>query len=39
MKFSNGINWGIDLSSIKISEKDQMAPTLSMQLGRGKLPL
>jgi len=34
-----GIDWGADLASMKISEKDQMAPTLSMQLGRGKLPL
>ena len=33
-----GINWEIDLASIKISEKDRMAPTLSGQLGNGKLP-
>ena len=32
-----GINWGIDLSSIKISEKDRTAPNLSEQLSRGKL--
>ena len=34
-----GIDWGIDPASMKISEKDRTAPTLSMQLGRGKLPL
>jgi dTDP-4-dehydrorhamnose 3,5-epimerase len=33
-----GINWEIDLASIKISEKDRMAPTLSEQLGKGKIP-
>jgi dTDP-4-dehydrorhamnose 3,5-epimerase len=33
-----GIDWGIDPASMKISEKDRMAPTLSMQLGNGKLP-
>jgi dTDP-4-dehydrorhamnose 3,5-epimerase len=33
-----GINWEIELASIKISEKDRMAPTLSEQLGYGKLP-
>ena len=34
-----GVDWGADLASMKISEKDRMAPTLSMQLGLGKLPL
>ena len=33
-----GINWGIDVDSMKISEKDRLAPNLSEQLTRGKLP-
>jgi dTDP-4-dehydrorhamnose 3,5-epimerase len=33
-----GIDWSIDPASMKISEKDRTAPTLSMQLGNGKLP-
>ena len=32
------INWGINPELMKISEKDRMAPTLSEQLSRGKLP-
>ena len=33
-----GIKWGIEPELLKISEKDRMAPTLSEQLSRGKLP-
>ena len=33
-----GINWGLDLSSLKISEKDKSAPTLAERLAEGKLP-
>ena len=33
-----GINWGIDLSDLKISEKDKKAPTLVERLVEGKLP-
>ena len=33
-----GINWGMDLSSLKISEKDKIAPTLAERLAEGKLP-
>jgi len=33
-----GINWGIEVTSMKISEKDQNAPSLLEQLNRGKLP-
>lgn len=33
-----GIKWGIDLSSLKISEKDKIAPTLTERLAEGKLP-
>jgi dTDP-4-dehydrorhamnose 3,5-epimerase len=33
-----GINWGMDLSSLKISEKDKSAPTLAERLAEGKLP-
>jgi dTDP-4-dehydrorhamnose 3,5-epimerase len=33
-----GIKWGIDLSSLKISEKDKIAPTLAERLAEGKLP-
>lgn len=33
-----GINWGMDLSSIKISDKDKIAPTLAERLAEGKLP-
>ena len=33
-----GINWGMDLSDLKISEKDKIAPTLSERLAEGKLP-
>lgn len=33
-----GINWGMDLSALKISEKDKNAPTLAEQLAEGKLP-
>lgn len=34
-----GIDWGIELELMKISEKDRIAPTLLEQLSRGKLPL
>ena len=33
-----GINWGMDLSVLKISEKDKNAPTLAERLAEGKLP-
>jgi dTDP-4-dehydrorhamnose 3,5-epimerase len=33
-----GINWGIDLSALKISDKDRKAPTLAERLDEGKLP-
>jgi dTDP-4-dehydrorhamnose 3,5-epimerase len=33
-----GINWGMDLHELKISEKDKNAPTLAERLGEGKLP-
>ena len=33
-----GINWGLDLSELKISDKDRNAPTLAVRLAEGKLP-
>jgi dTDP-4-dehydrorhamnose 3,5-epimerase len=33
-----GIDWGLDLSDLKISDKDKMAPTLHQRLTEGKLP-
>jgi dTDP-4-dehydrorhamnose 3,5-epimerase len=33
-----GINWGFDLSELKISGKDKNAPTLIERLAEGKLP-
>ena len=33
-----GIEWGMDLSSLKISGKDKIAPTLAERLAEGKLP-
>ena len=33
-----GINWGMDLNTLKISDKDKNAPTLSERLAEGKLP-
>lgn len=33
-----GIKWVMDLSSLKISEKDKTAPTLVERLAEGKLP-
>ena len=33
-----GIKWGFAPELMKISEKDRMAPNLSEQLSRGKLP-
>jgi dTDP-4-dehydrorhamnose 3,5-epimerase len=33
-----GIKWGMDLSSLKISEKDKIAPALAERLTEGKLP-
>jgi dTDP-4-dehydrorhamnose 3,5-epimerase len=33
-----GINWRLDSTSLKISEKDQVAPSLSARLADGKLP-
>ena len=32
-----GINWGMDLSELKISDKDKKAPTLAERLTEGKL--
>jgi dTDP-4-dehydrorhamnose 3,5-epimerase len=32
------INWGMDLSELKISDKDRNAPTLAERLAEGKLP-
>jgi dTDP-4-dehydrorhamnose 3,5-epimerase len=33
-----GIKWRMDLNSLKISEKDNIAPTLAERLAEGKLP-
>ena len=33
-----GFNWGMDLSELKISDKDKKAPTLAERLAEGKLP-
>jgi dTDP-4-dehydrorhamnose 3,5-epimerase len=33
-----GINWGMNLSDLKISDKDKNAPTLKERLAEGKLP-
>ena len=33
-----GIKWGMDFGSLKISEKDRIAPTLAERLAEGKLP-
>lgn len=33
-----GINWGMGLSELKISDKDRSAPTLAERLTEGKLP-
>jgi dTDP-4-dehydrorhamnose 3,5-epimerase len=33
-----GIKWGMDFGSLKISEKDRIAPTLAERLVEGKLP-
>jgi dTDP-4-dehydrorhamnose 3,5-epimerase len=33
-----GINWGMDLSKLKISDKDRNSPTLAERLDEGKLP-
>ena len=33
-----GVNWGMNLSELKISEKDKNAPTLAERLFEGKLP-
>jgi dTDP-4-dehydrorhamnose 3,5-epimerase len=33
-----GVNWGMDLSELKISDKDKKAPTLAERLTEGKLP-
>ena len=32
------IKWGMDLSALKISEKDKVAPTIAERLAEGKLP-
>ena len=33
-----GIEWGMDVSDLKISDKDRGAPTLAERLAEGKLP-
>ena len=33
-----GINWGMTVSELKISDKDRNAPTLAERLAEGKLP-
>jgi dTDP-4-dehydrorhamnose 3,5-epimerase len=33
-----GVNWGMNISELKISEKDNKAPSLAEQLAEGKLP-
>ncbi len=33
-----GIKWGFDFCSLKISDKDKIAPTLAERLAEGKLP-
>ena len=33
-----GINWGVDLKSLKISDKDKNAPLLLDRYNEGKLP-
>ena len=33
-----GINWGMDLSELKISDKDKSAPALAQRLAEEKLP-
>ena len=33
-----GINWGMNTSELKISDKDKSAPTLAERLAEGKLP-
>ena len=33
-----GINWGIDMKDLRISDKDKNAPTLAERLAEGKLP-
>jgi len=33
-----GINWGMKVSELKISDKDKKAPTLAERLAEGKLP-
>ena len=33
-----GINWGMDINGLKISDKDKNAPTLAQRLTEGKLP-
>jgi dTDP-4-dehydrorhamnose 3,5-epimerase len=33
-----GVKWSMELSSLKISDKDKMAPTLAERIAEGKLP-
>lgn len=33
-----GINWGVDLSEVSLSDKDKNAPTLNIRLAENKLP-
>jgi dTDP-4-dehydrorhamnose 3,5-epimerase len=32
-----GINWAMDMSALKISEKDKIAPTLAERFSEGRL--
>ena len=38
MDLELGIDWGLDVSKISLSEKDKNAPTLAERLAEGKLP-
>ena len=33
-----GIDWGVELSEVSLSEKDKLAPTLAERFAEGKLP-
>jgi dTDP-4-dehydrorhamnose 3,5-epimerase len=33
-----GIDWGVDLSAVSLSEKDKLAPSIAERRGQGKLP-
>lgn len=38
MDLKLGIDWGLEVSKISLSEKDKIAPTLAERLAEGKLP-